>query len=451
MSEVGVIILNHEKRNDKLQRCLNMLRRQTYKDFEIFLMESPEVEQLETDDIRITVIRKKSSFGEFIKDVQKHLSGKSFLFCETSMVFAPDTLEKMVNAFEEGVFVYTTSLYSVTEDKKIFIKDQVHIFGKLFSSKILYSILGSIKETCSELEFLLCYIDFMNSSEEVESAYIYTESNKQLLSLTENFLEDNSFRWIQHMNKLQDYQMKEVVEKVFKQSLQDRKWLRSSRTYDMLVMLASLYPSNKEMHFYLTDNYIKKIYTYVFEGDEKAYECCQKYLDAFSKESKLQDCLLGILEIDKKQYRYMQSSSLQDYLFYGDKIYEDNNIAFLMNEIKRLNTVVTELENRIEEISTHSLRTTEISKWVNAKTKGDMVQIRNIESFDLIMIVCGGMNAFSNIFVPVSYLRERRNMQYARGLKKDGSIGRLVFHFDNNNLVVDSSDCVYGIRQVYGL
>ena len=96
-----------------------------------------------------------------------------------------------------------------------------------------------------------------------------------------------------------------------------------------------------------------------------------------------------------------------------------------------------------------------LTSWVNAKSAGDTITINDsdwLTKYHIIYFIVGGAGGYHHLWVFKNYLSTTTNIQVTQGLKSDGTTGEIKFHYDGNlNIVIDSSDCAYGIRQIYGL
>lgn len=72
-------------------------------------------------------------------------------------------------------------------------------------------------------------------------------------------------------------------------------------------------------------------------------------------------------------------------------------------------------------------------------------------NYKMYMILAGSGNAYSTMLINVELFNTVTNKYHINGVKSDNTIGDLIFHYDSGKLIVDSSDCVYGIRQVFGV
>ena len=119
-------------------------------------------------------------------------------------------------------------------------------------------------------------------------------------------------------------------------------------------------------------------------------------------------------------------------------------VGFPINHLMYIRPLVLN-SNRI--IKTYSL-----GPWSNAKSPGDTINIGNINDYSLFLFISGGANGYYSYITAKGYVNTSTNHHIVGGSKTDGTQGTVKFHVENNNtLVIDESDCAYGIRQVYGL
>ncbi len=102
--------------------------------------------------------------------------------------------------------------------------------------------------------------------------------------------------------------------------------------------------------------------------------------------------------------------------------------------------------------SNRIIKTFSLGTWSNAKAPGDTIAISNINDYSLFLFISGGANGYYSYITAKGYVNTPTNNHVVSGSKSDGTQGTIKFHIENNNtLVIDESDCAYGIRQVYGL
>ena len=102
--------------------------------------------------------------------------------------------------------------------------------------------------------------------------------------------------------------------------------------------------------------------------------------------------------------------------------------------------------------SNRIIKTSSLGPWSNAKSPGDTIAIGNINDYSLFLFISGGANGYYSYITVKGYVNTSTNHHIVGGSKTDGTQGTVKFHVENNNtLVIDESDCAYGIRQVYGL
>lgn len=101
--------------------------------------------------------------------------------------------------------------------------------------------------------------------------------------------------------------------------------------------------------------------------------------------------------------------------------------------------------------SDRKLKATSLCAWTNAKSVGDTFPLSDMSNYNLFLFISGGANGYTSYITTSGYLNTSTNKHFIGGSKADGTEGTITFHVENQTVIIDSSDCAYGIRQVNGL
>ncbi len=200
------VIIPKEEEDFYLIRCLNSIKRQTYKDTEILLIDRNceqdiidkySLKIVETDEIECSGLNKAIAQSE----------GEYIYFCSSSTVLAPDTFEKFLSGYEEEdtgedgqadteqdvsengkkakVLVYAN--INVMSGNNFEEKDmQMSCYGKLFDRSILIEkeIEFAGNNFFTEKIFLMEYMSCFDTLVNRKNIYIYTNDYKPLFDET---------------------------------------------------------------------------------------------------------------------------------------------------------------------------------------------------------------------------------------------------------------------------
>ena len=127
MQELVSVIVPIYNVEQYLERCVNSLINQTYRNIEIYLVDDgstdncPELcDKIKQQDERITVVHKENGgYGSVLEYAINHIKGKYFMICDSDDWFELDAVEKLMNEMiDKKVDIVIATKYVVCDGKK---------------------------------------------------------------------------------------------------------------------------------------------------------------------------------------------------------------------------------------------------------------------------------------------------------------------------------------------
>lgn len=115
MISIIIPVYNHQK---ELEKCLKSIEKQTYKDYEIIIVDdgsSPGINKIKLLDTRYSLLVTSHKGANAARNYgYGKSSGNYLLFCDADIEMRPDMLEKMSNALEihpDAAYAYSSYKY----------------------------------------------------------------------------------------------------------------------------------------------------------------------------------------------------------------------------------------------------------------------------------------------------------------------------------------------------
>ena len=338
---ISVIIPEFED-DTYLIRCLNSIKRQTYGDVEIFLINSECSEDIKKA-YKIKIIL-GSTRQDGLNEALKLSQGKYLFFASTTSVIAPnvfETLKKEESKCEQAV--YATFRIPKGEEFVECYSSPLSIYGRLFEKEILNKNNINFENTLFPEEcFVARYLKFFSKVSNVKTAEIY-EINVELLEQISLFGTDIK-QFEELLGILVDTPVgtgRYVLNKFF-----DRLYVEIGGDLKILMLYISKISEclnrEKELNYQLARKYAKRYYEKLLGNKaSEEYEVLKVYLKEFEEDNEYLKVILDAMNISVQQYEIMKCHDFEDYLFYREKV--PNNIS-----ISRYDTEIHEIKNTLK-------------------------------------------------------------------------------------------------------
>ena len=341
---ISVIIPEFED-DTYLMRCINSIRRQTYKNVEILLIRDTISQEVE--DISNLRTLYYGNYWENLNFAIAQASGSAIFFCHTNTVLESQLLEKLVGLNDEKTFCYARCLKTNGKNFENINYNELTLYGKLFYLKFITDKTRcfNFERYFPEFSFLHSYTRNFNEIVLSNNCYIYGES-EDIYNIISNdiMLFPEAEREIPLLNS--DNPIDRAA--IFYMIDHAPKNMASEEWLELAVKLENKF-HNYRINYEIADKYLCEIFrTCLKENDFQLFESFKKYFTAFRENKyylKVICSLFGIKEID-----LLLSSSIDEYLFYKDKMIDIDTKAeaVLEEKVNVLNEKIKKLENIIK-------------------------------------------------------------------------------------------------------
>lgn len=200
MEQMISLIIPYCEDRTYLLRCLNAIRRQTYKNTEILLVANANDEKISNakEEFPALQIVETSGDGKYagLNQAIENAHGTYIMFCSMQSVPAPNVLTQLISDIESDsdTFSFGTSYISSGKDFSPYENTELNFYGKLFQREILMKDKIRLAEGFPLAEFLfVCqYLKHFQTIQIDENVYIY-EMNTDILNA--EYFEDTGIRY----------------------------------------------------------------------------------------------------------------------------------------------------------------------------------------------------------------------------------------------------------------
>lgn len=297
-----------------LVRCLNSIKRQSYKGIEILLITNEEIDEIEAAyGVKAVKVESEEKYAG-ISEAVKTAAGEYIYFCTTTSVLAPNVLETLVSV-EENEFPSAT--YCLETASKTFIvcpKPMNTIFGKLFEKELLEKNNVQLDENVVLAEYFF-NMDYCKGDKELifeEDAYVYETDRSVLNQDYEEVEEAEIKKLLENLTLLSgdsfDYHADEIVDLIKKVEITSEELL---------------YWAEEHMHSAYNVNYalalplVRLWWTEISEErNEESYSKLVSYLKKYETEEDYIALILMVCGLGKEQYSILKNNTLKNALFF---------------------------------------------------------------------------------------------------------------------------------------
>lgn len=312
------IILPPFEDDTYLVRCLNMIRRQSYKETEIILLDYEEREKLEEYKNINFINSSCDNFWDRLNDAVNNSRGDYFLFCDVTTVMAPNTIELLLE--KNQPCCNQTPFYIgqlLQEEKNTFVmkeNSKWSLLGKIFNAEYVKSKqeLFHLDSKCPDIQFVLEYASQFDGVKYDERIYLYG-SDENIAKERNGVATENS---LSHLLSL--YQRMNNEEKDLKGFLQDI--LDHSDGIERF-MIAKVFAvqnlSEYERHYEIAKKYLIEEYKKIIETEnEESFLGFKDYIQIFTEDELLYDQLLKLMGLDDEAMEIGLKNPVSKFKFY---------------------------------------------------------------------------------------------------------------------------------------
>ena len=341
------VIIPCDKEQMNLVRCLNAIKRQTYKDVQIILL-SKECDQLLKEKYHIDFVRCGEDWGHCLTDAIKLAQGEYLFFCKVNSVIPAGTLERLLSDCSDDVMPYMESRTELEGAYTRVSSGITSIWGKLFSTRLIEGINFdlSVSSQLIELKFVTSYCEKIKAVHFINNSIIYdveaaeeSESEKQVMEV------DIWREVLQSINGMSQnvrrYFVRELVDRISKEFLVDEK---------IISLSSELCHKDYEFNYVLASPLIKQWWMKAYnEIDELAYEKFYIYLTSYENDHDYFKLILQTCDLSESQYEILKNNTMRDAIFF---IREEERMmfgreAFLERKVESLMALAKVIEKEL--------------------------------------------------------------------------------------------------------
>ncbi len=320
--KVSVIIPKSDD-HTYLIRCLSSIRRQVYKNIDIFVLEDVPEDIVQQYNL-IIYPHTEDSYWEQLNNAIRKADGDYLFFCSMTSVIAPNVIEALVRGIEEKEADFPVGCYAVEGSNGFNLCEEAAytIFGKLFERNKILSENIWFKDgyIFSDVLFVLKYQGICQSTKVNDTAYIY-ESDCKLLPNRQlgDVQQEEVVKMFEQMNQLEEEKRSRFLFHLWKLMNQSEQ----VPEHLILEINRSLY-SEYQLNYDVAQKFVKKWYKDAeTNNDEHAYEMVKDYLGTYDGNEDYQRTILMVCGISKDMYVYMKKYNLKEFLFYKKCWFEE--------------------------------------------------------------------------------------------------------------------------------
>lgn len=381
---ISVIIPNLGE-DTYLVRCLNAIKRQTYKDIEIIIICTSEQKQnVETlkKKYSLTVIERAEAGYEGINEAISKAQGQYIYFCNKTSVMAQNVLEELLKKAEKepGKLLGGESYVPAKNGYRVSSFGKMNIYGKLFA-KDLISKENMIFSEDSVLAECVFVAQYMKKSEDIEidpEVYVYGADETYLVPRFDEKVDrqewENLFSVLSSMEKTNaDILSNEYVELILKNGLADT---------DIMCILEQYDHENYPLNYAVAEQVLPSLWTEICQEDDVEKSLILKdYFGRYEEETNFFDLLLSACGLNRKEYGHFKNNNLATALFFireckKDHVQEicEKNVEIVA--IKAVDKIVSQITEKVTKEINQNLKVETI-----ANTGGERIVEGTLENF----------------------------------------------------------------------
>lgn len=350
---ISVIIPNFGE-DTYLVRCLNAIKRQTYKNIEIIIICTSEqkqnVEALKKKYNLIVIERVEEGY-EGINEAISKAHGQYIYFCNKTSVMAQNVIEELLKKTEKEpgkfwggeIYIPNKNEYEASPFEK------VNIYNKLFVKDVIdrENIIFSENSVLAECIFVAQYIEKFEDIEIDPEVYVYEADGTYLVPRFRNEVDkqewENLFSILESMEKpTADILSNEYLELILKNGLANT---------NIMFLLEQYDHKNYPLNYAVAEQVLPSLWTEIRQkNDEEKSLILKDYFERYEGETAFFDLLLSACELNEEEYGYLKNNDLDTALFFireskkdcAQEIYEKKVEAAAMKAVDKIVPQVTE-------------------------------------------------------------------------------------------------------------
>lgn len=336
---ISVIIPEFED-DTYLIRCLNSLKRQTYKSLEIIIADDACDEKIRQAYGVVTV--GAGDYWEKLNSAIKISKGEYIFFYDVNSVMGTNVLYSLQENTTQNILYYAQCVYQKGDQFVPVENDEFSIYGKLFRKDFLRKerIMFQKKSVYPELEFVIEYLKMYESAIPYEGKYVYMK-NKQLIRSDDISIGDIE-EFLNSIYIIEPEKLENLLFRVLE-------FCEPNNQMEIMLILAKYQTEEWNLNYKVAEKYLWNLYRECLNSkDENIFQSIKKYLGIFQEKKYFLRVLLNLIKLDEKQLGVLLQVPLEEYLFLQDKFEvvfpverinmptksENQNLSILEKELK---------------------------------------------------------------------------------------------------------------------
>lgn len=338
-----VSIIIPEFTDDKyVVRCLNSIKRQTYKNIEVVFGMDVQEKYLD-ETVRSIKRREEDRWGNLNKAINV-ANGEYIFICNVSTVLSPNLLLKLVQSCKSSTLGGVRILNVLKGNIKQENIEDITIIGKLFNKNVINDnkILLKSKERYPEYTFLEEYLQYCTGTKYINDEYLYDNTDNFIINPSIKLAKDDIFKCLERVNL--DTISAEATRRLILDLMDSIVNYNLEETIQVAIHMHEDYILLSEINYVVAERYLKNVYSQCIKNnDALLWKNLQKYVNSIKDEQFLK-LIGGLWGISLAECNLIKKYCIADYLFYKDKITENEK-----DESRKIWDAIKHLEKNLNQ------------------------------------------------------------------------------------------------------
>ena len=301
---ISVIIDVHD--NQKyLIRCLNSIKRQTYKDIEIIIMSKENIDSLPKDIVAKVNIINDMDRCEAISNTFEMAEGAGVLVVTCDCMLTDNVIRELLETSQDlSVCSYVDVCIPAGVDYRLDKKAYANIYGKLYNREILKKVIVGAKAQ-SELEILATYLGQCEQIVLAEEATIYESRKENLFEMVSGC--DVEY-WKKILQVISDKCTSREIRNYITSGIGEIISETSADTEDIMLYVCEKHYEDAWLNYMVARRIVKYWWEKLLNvKNHKEYRCFVEYLSKFQG-GVVAELLLNECGIDGRMFEVMKDN-----------------------------------------------------------------------------------------------------------------------------------------------
>lgn len=341
---ISVIIPKYDD-SANIRSCLNSIKRQTFGDIEILVVNDNCDEEL-INEFNLIQVSKESAECCGLNEAMAQAKGEYIYFCSASSVLSPNTLSELMNVSSDCMAyadVYVTHKGNFVKQEQI-----LSCYGKIFNKSIIDNIGLRFdgNSAITECIFVATYIGKFKHFYKNTEISIYDSKYTQVCDSDDISPDMKYWKKCFHNINNSSPEVNGIVSRALSEII--KKNMICSEELAKAVRETS--PLNYLLNYVCFAPILKLIWEKVVnDNDADAYERFKEYIVEFEDEDVL-ELLLKVCGLKTDYYKYIKNNNINQCLFF---IEECERISYEKNELTQaVKTIMTSQSSGLCKIGT---------------------------------------------------------------------------------------------------